>query len=234
MTTKEEIKSYYDNPMGNPFNRNNKYLNMKNSLFPLKQRKSILNIFKQGFIYLYNIKNKSINDNNNKQIKEKPDNNGNNININNTEVNVNINNYMNKEKDNTITGNTGKITKIKKDSNIEKDDTDISINNSYNNNNIISNKEKKKHKKNKSSIPISKINPDLIEKKKLNEKKDDSGNTDENGKNIIIRRNSNKGSDCSDNITNDSIEKKIPCFKTNFEDGNGNENNSGNNYDNNG
>ena len=49
MTTKEEIKSYFENPTGNPFNRNNKYINMKNSLFPLKQTKSILNIFKQGF-----------------------------------------------------------------------------------------------------------------------------------------------------------------------------------------
>ena len=129
MTTKEEIKSYFENPTGNPFNRNNKYINMKNS-----------------------------------------------------------------------------------------------------------NKDNKKHKKIRSSIPSSKKNDELIEKKILKEKinNDDTNNNNEVGRNIIIRRNSNRVSDCSENITNDSIEKKIPNFKTNLDDGNGNGNQNINNYDNNG
>ena len=212
MTTKEEIKSYFENPTGNPFNRNNKYINMKNSLFPLKQTKSILNIFKQGF---YKIINNDIDVTDNKKLdsinmKEKPDINGNN----NINVNVNINNYIEKN-DNTI----------------EKDDnTEISIKEEN------KNKDNKKHKKIRSSIPSSKKNDELIEKKILKEKinNDDTNNNNEVGRNIIIRRTSNRVSDCSENITNDSIEKKIPNFKTNLDDGNGNGNQNINNYDNNG
>ena len=212
MTTKEEIKSYFENPTGNPFNRNNKYINMKNSLFPLKQTKSILNIFKQGF---FKIINNDIDVTDNKKLdsinmKEKPDINGNN----NINVNVNINNYIEKN-DNTI----------------EKDDnTEISIKEEN------KNKDNKKHKKIRSSIPSSKKNDELIEKKILKEKinNDDTNNNNEAGRNIIIRRTSNRVSDCSENITNDSIEKKIPNFKTNLDDGNGNGNENINNYDNNG
>ena len=215
MTTKEEIKSYFENPTGNPFNRNNKYINMKNSLFPLKQTKSILNIFKQGFFKIINndidvIDNKKLDSIN---MKEKPDINGNN----NINVNVNINNYIEKN-DNTI----------------EKDDnTEISIKKENKNKD---NKDNKKHKKIRSSIPSSKKNDELIEKKILKEKinNDDTNNNNEVGRNIIIRRNSNRVSDCSENITNDSIEKKIPNFKTNLDDGNGNGNENINNYDNNG
>ena len=144
MTTKEEIKSYFENPTGNPFNRNNKYINMKNSLFPLKQTKSILNIFKQGF---YKIINNDIDVTDNKKLdsinmKEKPDINGNN------NINVNINNYIEKN-DNTI----------------EKDDnTEISIKKEN------KNKDNKKHKKIRSSIPSSKKNDELIEKKNFERK----------------------------------------------------------------
>ena len=88
------------------------------------------------------------------------------------------------------------------------------------------------HKKNFSTIP-TKVNQEIIEKNILREKININKDNMENGKdkftnssNGIQERgeiNQNKGnsvraSDCSENITNISIERKIPCFKTNFEE----------------
>lgn len=36
ITTKEEIKNFYENPQGNPYSRNDKYINLTQSLFPNK------------------------------------------------------------------------------------------------------------------------------------------------------------------------------------------------------
>ena len=48
MTTKEDIKKFWENPQGNPYIRNLNKINIQNSLFPIKQKKSVIDIFKKG------------------------------------------------------------------------------------------------------------------------------------------------------------------------------------------
>ena len=48
MTTKEDIKKFWENPQGNPYIRNLNKINIQNSLFPIKQKKFVLDIFKKG------------------------------------------------------------------------------------------------------------------------------------------------------------------------------------------
>ena len=248
MTTKEEIKSFFENPQGNPYSKNNKNLNMNQSLFPLKQKMSLLDIFKKGFL---NILPKSEEveitlpkNNDNKEIKEKPNNNGN-INT------VSINNYVknvNDEKNNKERNEINEEIKTN-----EKEDTEISmtINEETNVNSNV-----RGHKKVLSSVSPH-INQELKEnnilKEKINEKENEDDNnivkdkysyssnvTQEGGGGEINnnRKNSVRVSDCSEKITNFSLERKIPCFKTNFEEEednydikNNNQNNE--NYDNN-
>ena len=248
MTTKEEIKSFFENPQGNPYSKNNKNLNMNQSLFPLKQKMSLLDIFKKGFL---NILPKSEEveitlpkNNDNKEIKEKPNNNGN-INT------VSINNYVknvNDEKNNKERNEMNEEIKTN-----EKEDTEISmtINEETNVNSNV-----RGHKKVLSSVSPH-INQELKEnnilKEKINEKENEDDNnivkdkysyssnvTQEGGGGEINnnRKNSVRVSDCSEKITNFSLERKIPCFKTNFEEEednydikNNNQNNE--NYDNN-
>ena len=248
MTTKEEIKSFFENPQGNPYSKNNKNLNMNLSLFPLKQKMSLLDIFKKGFL---NILPKSEEveitlpkNNDNKEIKEKPNNNGN-INT------VSINNYVknvNDEKNNKERNEINEEIKTN-----EKEDTEISmtINEETNVNSNV-----RGHKKVLSSVSPH-INQELKEnnilKEKINEKENEDNNnivkdkysdssnvTQEGGGGEINnnRKNSVRVSDCSEKITNFSLERKIPCFKTNFEEEednydikNSNQNNE--NYDNN-
>ena len=118
MTTKEEIKSLFENPQGNPYSKNNKHLNMNQSLFPLKQKMSLLDIFKKGFLNFFPLSEEveitlQKNDDS-KEMKEKPNNNGiNSVSINNFVKNINDeknNNEINEE--------------IKTN---EKDDTEISM-----------------------------------------------------------------------------------------------------------
>ena len=248
MTTKEEIKSFFENPQGNPYSKNNKNLNMNLSLFPLKQKMSLLDIFKKGFL---NILPKSEEveitlpkNNDNKEIKEKPNNNDN-INT------VSINNYVknvNNEKNNKERNEINEEIKTN-----EKEDTEISmtINEETNVNSNV-----RGHKKVLSSVSPH-INQELKEnnilKEKINEKENEDDNniikdkysdssnvTQEGGGGEINnnRKNSVRVSDCSEKITNFSLERKIPCFKTNFEEEednydikNSNQNNE--NYDNN-
>ena len=248
MTTKEEIKSFFENPQGNPYSKNNKNLNMNQSLFPLKQKMSLLDIFKKGFL---NILPKSEEveitlpkNNDNKEIKEKPNNNGN-INA------VSINNYVNNINDEKNNKERNEINEEIKTN--EKEDTEISmtINEETNVNSNV-----RGHKKVLSSVSPH-INQELKEnnilKEKINEKENEDDNnivkdkysdssnvTQEGGGGEINnnRKNSVRVSDCSEKITNFSLERKIPCFKTNFEEEednydikNSNQNNE--NYDNN-
>ena len=218
ISTKEEIKCFFDNPQGNPNSRNDKYINMKRSLFPLKQKLSIFDIFKKGFLnflpFMEEDKNKNDNSENIKikDINEKP-----------TKT-VSINNYVNKNEEKIING--GIISEdIKSD---EKADTEISM--TFNEETNVNSK---RHKKYSSTIPTN-INHELIEKKILKEKKDlneDKNNNidiikDKYSNNINLNKeegksnnkNSGRESDCSENISNISFERKIPCFKTNFEE----------------
>ena len=248
MTTKEEIKSFFENPQGNPYSKNNKNLNMNQSLFPLKQKMSLLDIFKKGFL---NILPKSEEveitlpkNNDNKEIKEKPNKNGN-INA------VSINNYVNNINDEKNNKERNEINEEIKTN--EKEDTEISmtINEETNVNSNV-----RGHKKVLSSVSPH-INQELkdnnILKEKINEKENEDDNnivkdkysdssnvTQEGGGGEINnnRKNSVRVSDCSEKITNFSLERKIPCFKTNFEEEednydikNNNQNNE--NYDNN-
>ena len=48
-TTKEDIKRFWENPQGNPYKRSKKK-NVKNALFPKKQKYSLIDIFKKGFM----------------------------------------------------------------------------------------------------------------------------------------------------------------------------------------
>ena len=248
MTTKEEIKSFFENPQGNPYSKNNKNLNMNQSLFPLKQKMSLLDIFKKGFLNILPLSEEVEitlpKNNDNKEIKEKPNNNGN-INT------VSINNYVknvNDEKNNKERNEINEEIKTN-----EKEDTEISmtINEETNVNSNV-----RGHKKVLSSVSPH-INQELKEnnilKEKINEKENEDDNnivkdkysdssnvTQEGGGGEINnnRKNSVRVSDCSEKITNFSLERKIPCFKTNFEEEednydikNNNQNNE--NYDNN-
>ena len=248
MTTKEEIKSFFENPQGNPYSKNNKNLNMNQSLFPLKQKMSLLDIFKKGFLNILPLSEEVEitlpKNNDNKEIKEKPNNNDN-INT------VSINNYVknvNNEKNNKERNEINEEIKTN-----EKEDTEISmtINEETNVNSNV-----RGHKKVLSSVSPH-INQELKEnnilKEKINEKENEDDNnivkdkysyssnvTQEGGGGEINnnRKNSVRVSDCSEKITNFSLERKIPCFKTNFEEEednydikNSNQNNE--NYDNN-
>ena len=67
ITTKEDLKNYWNNPFGNPFNRNKIY-NWKNSLFPLIKKYSILNILRKevnDVLVLSNEEEENSNRNNN-------------------------------------------------------------------------------------------------------------------------------------------------------------------------
>ena len=248
MTTKEEIKSFFENPQGNPYSKNNKNLNMNQSLFPLKQKMSLLDIFKKGFLNILPLSEEVEitlpKNNDNKEIKEKPNNNGN-INA------VSINNYVNNINDEKNNKERNEINEEIKTN--EKEDTEISmtINEETNVNSNV-----RGHKKVLSSVSPH-INQELKEnnilKEKINEKENEDDNniikdkysdssnvTQEGGGGEINnnRKNSVRVSDCSEKITNFSLERKIPCFKTNFEEEednydikNSNQNNE--NYDNN-
>ena len=224
ITTKEEIKSFYENPQSNPFSRNDKYINISKSLFPAKQKSSILDIFTKGFLNIlpiieedksYMKKSEEIKI---KELKEKPEDN--------IVRSVSINNYVNGGNE-KINGGNNIIEEINKSN--EKDETEISM--TLNEETNI-NTNNRSHKKNFSTIP-TKVNQEIIEKNILREKININKDNMENGKdkftnssNGIQERgeiNQNKGnsvraSDCSENITNISIERKIPCFKTNFEE----------------
>ena len=224
ITTKEEIKSFYENPQSNPFSRNDKYINISKSLFPAKQKSSILDIFTKGFLNIlpiieedksYMKKSEEIKI---KELKEKPEDN--------IVRSVSVNNYVNGGNE-KINGGNNIIEEINKSN--EKDETEISM--TLNEETNI-NTNNRSHKKNFSTIP-TKVNQEIIEKNILREKININKDNMENGKdkftnssNGIQERgeiNQNKGnsvraSDCSENITNISIERKIPCFKTNFEE----------------
>jgi hypothetical protein len=63
ITTKEDLKNYWNIPFGNLFERN-KLLNWKNALFPIIQKYSILSILRRdlkNFIFQRDEENKSIN-----------------------------------------------------------------------------------------------------------------------------------------------------------------------------
>ena len=241
ISTKEEIKSFYENPQGNPNSRNDRYINMKRSLFPIKQKLSLFGVFKNGFLNLISneeekIKIEKPESNKNEEINEKSDNN--------ILRTVSINNYMNKDNEKIINGNFNK-EEIKSN---DKAETEISMTLNEDTN-INSNNQNKRHKKNLSTIPGN-INQELIEKKiikkainldennnieNIKDKYTNSSNATQEGGTNNNKINPARVSDCSENVTNISFERKINCFKTNFEEEVNNIEIKNNiNYDNNG
>ena len=222
MTTKEDIKKFWINPLGNPFNRNNKKINLINSLFPLKQKISIIDILKKGFIKIIcgeeikekiKIKeeeeensNEEINNNNIRIINQ--DNNNDNHNNNSPSRNVNNNNiqerrdttYNKREQSTGITGNKVQILENK----------DI-------NSDFISEKsnDSKTNKDNK-SIKSFDINVELDEEKIIKKKNLDM-NERYSQSMYEIRGNSIRISNCSENITDASGDKRDQFYQTNFE-----------------
>ena len=219
ITTKEEIKNFFENPQSNPYSRNDKYVNVTKSLFPLKQKRSLLDIFKKGFLNIL----PSIDEEENKQknndvneIKEKPDNN--------IIQSVTINNYVNKINEKNEEKNINEEIKTN-----EKADTEISITINEETN-INTNKG---HKKNFSSIS-PRFNQELLERNIIENKANENGGNLEGIKDKVSnsskvteeggietnnnRRQSGRISDTSEKLNNIFLERKIPSFKTNFEE----------------
>ena len=207
VTTKEDIKKFWENPWGNPYFRNDKKINAKNSLFPLKQKKSLIDIFKEGF------SNKTTEEEKEEiKVEVKKNKEENNIynNLNKSPV-KNIDEKRN-NKNNKIelsTGITGNKIHILENKDINSDfiseqlyESKINKNNNDNN-----------------SIKSFDINIELKEEKII--KKKEIKNLDMNERYsqsmINMRRSSIRISDCSENITDASGEKREQFFQSNYE-----------------
>ena len=155
ITTKEDIKSFWDNSQGNPYMRNKK-LNYKNSLFPQKQKYSLIDIFKKGFMNIIPLKDDERADIQNSSAKEQKDK---------VENNSTFNN------DNNI-NNAQKMDNNKMDNKERNISTTLIIENKENNKQVMecSNfivDEKNNNKKNISCIHTGDIKIDLTDEKIL-------------------------------------------------------------------
>ena len=217
MTTKEDIKKFWENPQGNPYIRNLNKINIQNSLFPIKQKKSVIDIFKKGLPNLIppeeekekimKVKNDDNNEDNKNQIVGEHD-----INQNNSprkDKNSNEkkeNTYNNIEQSTGINGNKVKILENK----------DV-------NSDFISEKlDESKSSKNpndKNSIKSFDINLEINEEKILKKKivKNIDMNERYNQSMNNMRRSSIRISDCSENITDASGDRKDQYFQSNIE-----------------
>ena len=221
ITTKEDIKQFWNTPQGNPFFRKYKYLNFMNSIFPLKQKYSIIDIFKKGFFKFTDfVSEDKVKDDtvDKKMIKEK-----------NIEIKVNENNNTNSplheefnnaqeendNNDNERNASTAQITGNKRN-NKEKN---------INSSNFINEEENVfKNNKNHNTIRSFDINIELNNEKMI---KKNAFEIDGNFRysyslnnsigNINLRRSTIRISDCSENVTDASGERKIPLFQANFE-----------------
>lgn len=217
MTTKEDIKKFWENPQGNPYIRNLNKINIQNSLFPIKQKKSVIDIFKKGLPNLIppeeekekimKIKNDDNNEDNKNQIVGEHDINQNNSprkDKNNNEKKENT--YNNIEQSTGINGNKVKILENK----------DV-------NSDFISEKlDESKSSKNpndKNSIKSFDINLEINEEKILKKKivKNIDMNERYNQSMNNMRRSSIRISDCSENITDASGDRKDQYFQSNIE-----------------
>ena len=217
MTTKEDIKKFWENPQGNPYIRNLNKINIQNSLFPIKQKKSVIDIFKKGLINLIppeeekekimKVKNDDNNEDNKNQIVGEHDINQNNSprkDKNNNEKKENT--YNNIEQSTGINGNKVKILENK----------DV-------NSDFISEKlDESKSSKNpndKNSIKSFDINLEINEEKILKKKivKNIDMNERYNQSMNNMRRSSIRISDCSENITDASGDRKDQYFQSNIE-----------------
>ena len=219
MTTKEDIKNFWENPQGNPFKRRKK-LNIKNSLFSQKQKSSLIDIFKKGFMNVI-----PLNDDERSDLPKDLKESENNLMVNNSINNFTFNNQTN-EKNNKDNNNnnirdnknlsTNLVNKEKNKKDID-DDVDVECSDFT--------IDEKNHKRNMSCIQSSDINIDLtgektikrkITKKSLGGKDRYSESINNSGGENNIRRSTVRVSDCSENIT-EASGRKVPYFQTNFD-----------------
>ena len=243
-TTKEDIKSFWQNAQGNPFLRN-RNLNIKNSLFPEKHKKSIIDFFKEGFMHNRFIKNEEEGENNSenekktekkekkvekneKTIKKEQiinDNNNTNSPFNEELENENENifnkksNYNNNNNNNDIEKNisTAQITGNKMNT-VKENIPECS-------NFIVEGDDESKNNKNLNSIKSFDINIELNEEKMVkrrsvqNKTRANIRYSDSFSNSIVnnARRSTVRISDCSENITDDTGGRKVPFFQANFD-----------------
>ena len=217
MTTKEDIKKFWENPQGNPYIRNLNKINIQNSLFPIKQKKSVIDIFKKGLPNLIppeeekekimKVKNDdNIEDNKNQIVGEHDINQNNSPRKDKNSNEKKENTYNNIEQSTGINGNKVKILENK----------DV-------NSDFISEKlDESKSSKNpndKNSIKSFDINLEINEEKILKKKivKNIDMNERYNQSMNNMRRSSIRISDCSENITDASGDRKDQYFQSNIE-----------------
>ena len=214
ITTKEDIKSFWENSQGNPYMRNKK-LNYKNSLFPKKQKYSLIDIFKKGFLNIIPLNDDERPDITNSSSKEEKEKNENNLTFNNNGNNINNNcqqidnNINNKERNVSTT-----LIIENKENNKEMECSNFIIDEKYNNKKSISYIQS-------GDIKIDLTDEKFLKRKKnknnINEKERYSNSANNSDIENNIRRSTVRVSDCSENITDASGERKVPYFQTNFD-----------------
>ena len=231
VTTKEDIKNFFNSPQGNPYSRKKK-LNILNSLFPLKQKNSIIDIFQNKFmnkIFSNEEKTSEIEKDNNKKINDKiivkEENNINNK-ANRMSENINTNSLLNEINE----ANINKV-KVKENENEKNLSTAQITSNKINKENIcecsnfiIEEDNESKINKKHNSIKSFDINVELNDEKTLKRKSIKSVNIKNkrysdysiNSMNNI-RRSTVRISDVSEKITNSSEDRKVPYFQANFD-----------------
>ena len=231
VTTKEDIKNFFNSPQGNPYSRKKK-LNILNSLFPLKQKNSIIDIFQNKFmnkIFSNEEKTSEIDKDNNKKINDKiivkEENNINNK-ANRMSENINTNSLLNEINE----ANINKV-KVKENENEKNLSTAQITSNKINKENIcecsnfiIEEDNESKINKKHNSIKSFDINVELNDEKTLKRKSIKSVNIKNkrysdysiNSMNNI-RRSTVRISDVSEKITNSSEDRKVPYFQANFD-----------------
>ena len=248
ITTKEDIKNFWKNPVGNPYYRlNRKKINLMNSLFPLRSKYSIFYIFRNGFLYDFierniiknNCINKDINSNNeniavnvNKTIDDIKFKNEDNNESDNIKNYININNNIDIKENNNhqhlsnsplqIETNIKKPIQLPESSTYNKNNQSTGI--ISENQNINQNQIKYKNKdmnsdfiseqneelnsiKSNHSIKSFDINFEINDEKKINQSLNINN----------INRRSIRISECSENITDVSGDRKDSFFQSNYE-----------------
>ena len=218
MTTKEDIKKFWENPQGNPYTRNNKKTNIKNALFPSKQEKSVIDIFKEGLFNLIQLKEKKekiiveIQQNEENKNINVQDNNNNNNNNSPRRIENNNNNERNENTYNKIeqsTGITGNKVKILENKDLNSDFISEKLDES----------KSSKYQNDRNSIKSFDINLEINDEKILKKKIIKNVDMNERYSQSMnnMRRSSIRISDCSENITDASGDKKDQYFQSNIE-----------------
>ena len=213
ITTKEDLKHFYENPQGNPYIRKNKKVNILNSLFPLIKKFSLLDIFDMN-------KNLNLNDNYNKK-----------------SINISINQNITSNKninDNDIKESRSPSLQAENGANLHN----YTSNNKFSNmidtstkiqKNKIDNFEDNSMKSNDKINPISpfdlkiEINEEkkqnggeVSDNKNLNENRYSEFNEKEEKNNESSGKRYSEFTNYNENMTIENQDRKIPSFKTNF------------------